>query len=200
MDDERTHRRRSSSSVLAAGGKHYRQSSLPLANGHSTVASGKAIPEESDGGVSSSDVEMDDIRSEDDLTDDEETGLTHAERRKRRRRKRRHTQIDERIAGGESNAKLEEKLATASLLRTNIVNALLILLWYSFSISISVYNKWMFSKENLDFHFPLFTTSLHMIVQFSLASAVLFFLPRFRPGAGSVAADPHAQGLSLIHI
>ncbi|KAI7705003.1 TPT-domain-containing protein, partial [Hortaea werneckii] len=45
----------------------------------------------------------------------------------------------------------------------------------------SVYNKWMFSKDNLDFHFPLFTTSIHMLVQFGLSAAVLFFFPRFRP-------------------
>lgn len=39
----------------------------------------------------------------------------------------------------------------------------------------------MFSPEHLDFRFPLFTTSMHMLVQFTLASVVLFFMPRFRP-------------------
>lgn len=39
----------------------------------------------------------------------------------------------------------------------------------------------MFSPEHLDFHFPLFTTCLHMIVQFALASLVLFVFPHFRP-------------------
>jgi solute carrier family 35 protein C2 len=39
----------------------------------------------------------------------------------------------------------------------------------------------MFSPEHLDFHFPLFTTSMHMLVQFSLASLVLYIFPRFRP-------------------
>ena len=48
------------------------------------------------------------------------------------------------------------------------------------------YNKWMFSPDHLAFHFPLFTTSLHMLVQFSLASAVLFFLPHFRPRHDSI--------------
>jgi hypothetical protein len=49
---------------------------------------------------------------------------------------------------------------------------------YLFSISISVYNKWMFKEEKGDgetkniFPFPLFTTCLHMIVQFTLASLV----------------------------
>lgn len=39
----------------------------------------------------------------------------------------------------------------------------------------------MFSKGNLDFHFPLFTTCMHMVVQFILASSVLYFIPAFRP-------------------
>lgn len=39
----------------------------------------------------------------------------------------------------------------------------------------------MFSPEHLDFHFPLFTTCMHMLVQFSLASLVLFLFPQFRP-------------------
>lgn len=44
------------------------------------------------------------------------------------------------------------------------------------------YNKWMFSKDHLNFHFPLFTTCVHMLVQFGLAATVLYFVPRFRPG------------------
>jgi solute carrier family 35, member C2 len=39
----------------------------------------------------------------------------------------------------------------------------------------------MFSGDHLDFHFPLFTTSLHMIVQFMLASIVLLIFPSLRP-------------------
>jgi len=39
----------------------------------------------------------------------------------------------------------------------------------------------MFSPENLDFHFPLFTTSLHMCVQFFLAVLVLSLIPSLRP-------------------
>lgn len=79
----------------------------------------------------------------------------------------------------------EEKVVVSTLIRTTVINGLLIALWYSFSISISVYNKWMFSSDKkgkgLDFHFPLFTTSMHMIVQFVLASLVLYFIPSFRP-------------------
>jgi solute carrier family 35, member C2 len=43
------------------------------------------------------------------------------------------------------------------------------------------YNKWMFDKGHLDFHFPLYTTSLHMLVQFCLSTVVLFFVPSLRP-------------------
>jgi len=39
----------------------------------------------------------------------------------------------------------------------------------------------MFSSDNLNFHFPLFTTSLHMVVQFLLASTVLLIFPSLRP-------------------
>jgi solute carrier family 35 protein C2 len=208
---EDTHRRRSASIVHAAGGKHtggssrakhgYRQSSISLGPNGTTDSSTAVIHEDS--APSSSDVEMNDMRSDDDeMTDDEETGLTQAERRKRRRRKRRSTMLDERVAGnnGHGNAgdlkRTEEELANANLVSMYGVNAVLIALWYTFSISISVYNKWMFSKENLDFHFPLFTTSLHMVVQFTCASAVLFFFPNLRPGAGSV--DPHAQGYAQV--
>lgn len=39
----------------------------------------------------------------------------------------------------------------------------------------------MFDKDRLNFKFPLFTTSLHMMIQFGLASLVLYFIPSLRP-------------------
>lgn len=39
----------------------------------------------------------------------------------------------------------------------------------------------MFDKTKLNFPFPMFTTSMHMLVQFTLASLVLFFVPSLRP-------------------
>ena len=39
----------------------------------------------------------------------------------------------------------------------------------------------MFDPKKLNFAFPLFTTSVHMLVQFSLASIVLFLFPSLRP-------------------
>ncbi|GAB7365998.1 hypothetical protein MBLNU230_g7324t1 [Neophaeotheca triangularis] len=204
MDDKgaatKIHARRRSNSTMQAAGSNppsYKTSTASIPDND-----GKIIQEEASDRSSrqswSSDMEMDNMRSDeeelaDDDDDDEETGLTKADRKKRRRRKRRNTQLDERVVGNpavnhsnEQDVKAEQKLVTASLLRHTLINVLLIALWYSFSISISVYNKWMFSKDNLNFHYPLFTTCVHMLVQFSLASLVLFFFPRFRPSNGNV--------------
>jgi solute carrier family 35 protein C2 len=41
-------------------------------------------------------------------------------------------------------------------------------------------------QEKIVFPFPLFTTCVHMIVQFSLASLVLLLIPRFRPRYGHI--------------
>ncbi|KAH0284376.1 TPT-domain-containing protein [Aureobasidium namibiae CBS 147.97] len=142
---------------------------------------------------SGSDWEMDDIRSDEGLEDDEETGLTKQDRQKRTRRKRRNTLADERIVPDGDISKEEERLASASFMRDAIINCILIGLWYTFSISISVYNKWMFSKGNLDFHFPLFTTCVHMLVQFFLSSLVLYFIPNLRPKHKPAEYAPVAQ-------
>ncbi|KAJ4366563.1 hypothetical protein N0V95_000230 [Ascochyta clinopodiicola] len=147
----------------------------------------------------STDFELDDM-SADGLEDDEETGLTKKVRRKNARRKRRNTLLDNRIVpdAGLTFTKEEKALADQSLYRSMLVNAALICLWYLFSISISVYNKWMFKVDQGDgatqniFPFPLFTTCLHMLVQFSLASLVLFLVPSLRPRHDSL--NPHATG------
>lgn len=47
-------------------------------------------------------------------------------------------------------------------------------------------------KKKIVFPFPLFTTCIHMVVQFSLASLVLYFLPHMRPGRDS--SNPHNNG------
>ncbi|KAI9838509.1 MAG: Triose-phosphate Transporter [Sclerophora amabilis] len=146
----------------------------------------------------SDDVEMEELPSDEGLEDDEETGLTGQDRRRRRRKKKSNTRLDSRVARDGSVKSLERTIADQSVLKKSIVNTLLILSWYLFSLSISIYNKWMFSPEHLDFHFPLFTTSVHMIVQFSLASLVLYLFPRFRPrhGAGANHNPDHFQSSS----
>ncbi|KAF2664484.1 TPT-domain-containing protein [Microthyrium microscopicum] len=92
---------------------------------------------------------------------------------------------------------MEQKAADRKFWRQTVVNATLIGLWYLFSISITVYNKWMFTDEpdnpeTIVFPFPLFTTCVHMLVQFCLASLVLYFMPDFRPTNGEVF-DPTSQ-------
>ncbi|KAF2996489.1 Triose-phosphate Transporter [Curvularia kusanoi] len=147
----------------------------------------------------STDFELDDM-SNDGLDDDEETGLTKKVRRKNAKRKRRNTLLDNRIVpdSGLTFTKEEKAAADQSLYRSMLINVVLICLWYFFSISISVYNKWMFKVDKGDgatqniFPFPLFTTCLHMLVQFSLASLVLFLVPSLRPRHDSL--DPHAAG------
>ncbi|KZM25376.1 uncharacterized protein EKO05_0000598 [Ascochyta rabiei] len=160
---------------------------------------GSANASDSGSRSDSTDFELDDM-SADGLEDDEETGLTKKVRRKNARRKRRNTLLDNRIVpdAGLTFTKEEKALADQSLYRSMLVNAVLICLWYLFSISISVYNKWMFKVEKGDgatqniFPFPLFTTCLHMLVQFSLASLVLFLVPSLRPRHDSL--NPHATG------
>src|SRR2546423_4566189 len=57
----------------------------------------------------------------------------------------------------------------------------------------------MFGPEHLDFHFPLFTTSLHMLVQFSLASLVLLARPSLRPKPpASDVSDTNAPSKPLM--
>ncbi|KAM0286962.1 hypothetical protein ACHAQH_000646 [Verticillium albo-atrum] len=123
----------------------------------------------------------DDSFSDEDLHDDEETGLTKKDKRRKRQKKRRNTLLDQRIARGGDITADEKKEADHNVVRNLAINTSLILLWYIFSLSISLYNKWMFDKDRLNFAFPLFTTSCHMLVQFALSGLVLYFIPSLRP-------------------
>lgn len=51
----------------------------------------------------------------------------------------------------------------------------------------------MFDKEYLNFPFPLFTTCVHMIVQFCLSSLVLLFFPQFRPRRDALSNPDNIQ-------
>ncbi|KKZ67856.1 hypothetical protein EMCG_06487 [[Emmonsia] crescens] len=137
-------------------------------------------------------LEMDFLASDDDLNDDEETGLTAKERRQRWKQRKRHRQeLDARIVD-DKISKDGRRLADRAVIKRLGVNAILIGSWYIFSLSISIYNKWMFSSDYLDFQFPLFTTGLHMAVQFTFASIVLYFVPSLRPH------DPSSSSHSAI--
>lgn len=137
MDPEGSagHRRRRSSLMnpLNADAKKSPRTRSPLKDG--------SILEESkpgDRGVSldaSGDLDL----SEDDaLQDDEETGLTGKDKSKRRRRKRGNTLLDQRIVGSTSPTAEEKQLADKNVIKKGLVNGLLIVLWYTFSLSISI--------------------------------------------------------------
>ncbi|CUS08437.1 unnamed protein product [Tuber aestivum] len=99
-------------------------------------------------------------------------------------------------------SKEEKRIADVKVIRSLAINVILIGLWYLFSLLISIYNKWMFDPKHLDFKFPLFTTCTHMVVQFSLASLVLFAFPKLRPVGffGRVTCpDPQSEVPELDH-
>lgn len=62
--------------------------------------------------------------------------------------------------------------------KRGVVVVALILSWYFFSMLISVYNKWMFDPKKRNLPFPIFVTSIHMVVQFSIASSLLAIFDR----------------------
>ncbi|KAL2757580.1 hypothetical protein ACRALDRAFT_2098623 [Sodiomyces alcalophilus JCM 7366] len=135
-----------------------------------------------------------DSLSDEDLHDDEETGISKKDRQRKRRKKRRNTLLDQRIVrGGEISAE-EKKEADHNVVRSLLINAALIVSWYFFSLSISLYNKWMFDADRLNFSFPLFTTACHMLVQFSLAGLVLYFVPSLRPKNATRSSDTGPEG------
>ncbi|KAJ2464705.1 hypothetical protein GGI02_004913 [Coemansia sp. RSA 2322] len=55
-----------------------------------------------------------------------------------------------------------------------------VLLWYTFSGLLSVYNKWLFGASERDFPFPLLVGAIHMLVQHLLATACLWIVPSLR--------------------
>ncbi|KIJ67490.1 hypothetical protein HYDPIDRAFT_25939 [Hydnomerulius pinastri MD-312] len=63
--------------------------------------------------------------------------------------------------------------------RTAAINACFILSWFLFATVLSVYNKWMFSPDHFAFPYPLFVTTLHMLVQFLLAAVLRSIYPRY---------------------
>ncbi|KAJ2821333.1 hypothetical protein IWW50_004679, partial [Coemansia erecta] len=76
---------------------------------------------------------------------------------------------------------LSALLKDAEMRRHIMLSGLYILLWYVFSGLLSVYNKWLFGSSERDFPFPLFVTSMHMLVQYILARACLWIFPSLRP-------------------
>lgn len=112
--DSKKHARRRSDHILEEGDEN-----------HSSDAEHSDSESRSD----STDFELDDM-SADGLEDDEETGLTKRDRRRRRRRKRRNTLLDQRVVPTDTYTKEEKKLADQNLLKSMMINGVLIGLWY----------------------------------------------------------------------
>ncbi|KAI1435709.1 TPT-domain-containing protein [Xylaria sp. CBS 124048] len=185
-----SHRRRRSTLTAVSGASQVagrpRATSIKSTKSTRSTADASAamISEEDPAPYASSD-----SLSDEDLHDDEETGLTTKDKRRKRDKRRRNTRPDHRIVPDNLTDE-ERKRVDGDVFRKLVINAILIGLWYMFSLSISLYNKWMFDSGQLNFPFPLFTTSMHMLVQFSLASLVLYFIPSLRPGS-----TPHTSDL-----
>lgn len=74
------------------------------------------------------------------LQSDEETGLTASQRARRRARRDSNARLDRRIggSGGAALSEEEKRQADQTVMRRLGVNGVLILLWYIFSLSISL--------------------------------------------------------------
>jgi len=143
----RNHARRRSASVagLLAGESSGGSSSLRSPHYYADMDESRDADAQADrsgsiasNGESSSDWELDDMDENENLDDDEETGLTDKDKKRKRRRKRRNTLLDQRIIKDTETRKIEDDIAKKSFTRNAIINAILIGLWYGFSISISV--------------------------------------------------------------
>jgi len=96
----------------------------------------------------SDDVELSHMAFEDALTDDEETGLTKKDKEHRKRKRRRNTRLDGRIVGNAKSSKHEHEDADRNVIKAMIINVLLIVSWYIFSLSISIVGQTARNRPN----------------------------------------------------
>lgn len=124
----------------SASGKHSRsRPSISQSGRDGTLEKHKAHDGGSgDDSLSTSDnLELDDM-SDEDLQDDEETGLTAKERKKKKGRRRRNTLLDQRVVSSQRMTAEEKKAADQSVFRSGLLNGILVGCWYLFSLSISI--------------------------------------------------------------
>ena len=88
--------------------------------------------------VSGKDESSRDSFSDEDLHDDEETGLTKKDKQRKQKKRRRNARLDQRIAREKNLSADERKEADKDVVRKLVINGVLILLWYLFSLSISI--------------------------------------------------------------
>lgn len=81
-----------------------------------------------------------DTLSDEDLHDDEETGLTGKDKQRKKRRREHNTRVDQRVARDIPDviSDEEKKEADRHVLKRLLINLTLIGLWYFFSLMISL--------------------------------------------------------------
>jgi len=142
------HRRRRSSLVSPAGnasGSRHR-SPRPARNQSRGPNDSKISEEGSDGEFARLNSRDEVDLSDEDLHDDEETGLTGRDRRKKRLKKSRITRLDQRIARDDNIIEEEKKEADKSVVKSLALNVLLIGLWYFFSLMISLVRMFFYTE------------------------------------------------------
>lgn len=143
MESDGSRHRRRKSSLMKDVDTGAKTSSRPSPKGRSPIDT-DSIAEEpkrrpgNDELNSSDEGEDEEYSEEEGLQDDEETGLTGKDKSRRRRKRRRNTLLDERIARDVKITAEEKKEADQNVLKSSLINGLLILSWYTFSLSISI--------------------------------------------------------------
>lgn len=140
------HRRRRSTLTSSAGGagipppigrgraQSIRKSMDPGVDGK---ISEETFNQSGEGASKSEILDSRDSLSDEDLHDDEETGLTKKDKKRKRAKKRRNTRLDNRIARSKISDQ-ERREADQNVARNLAINSVLIGLWYLFSLSISL--------------------------------------------------------------
>lgn len=116
------------------GGNHKREEQEPLTTEDDTDASDVLSAAET--------LELDPMSSDDDQYD-EETGLTSHQKRQRRRRRKQRRKLDARIADVKGQGSIREILSDRNVVKKLLINGGLILLWYFFSLSISIVSGYL---------------------------------------------------------
>ena len=143
MDNAEIHRRKKAQ--LAANGAYRGRKEHKATPNGVTGPEYQSMPR-------SEDLEMEDLGNDEGLSDDEETGLTKIDKRRRKRRRRATTDLDARIGGSTMTANQEQKLADKAVLRSMIINVILIGSWYFFSLTLSIVGHQYFEMEQASDH------------------------------------------------
>jgi solute carrier family 35 protein C2 len=145
--------RRDESHRLHDGGIHTREEQEPLTAGGDTDASDISSAAES--------LELDPMTSDDDQYD-EETGLTTRQKRQRRRRRKQRRKLDARIADVKGHGSIREILSDRNIVKRLLINGGLILMWYFFSLSISIVSdisRWLQGRVEANYFHVHSTTN-----------------------------------------